>query len=94
MKTINFLILLPILLSGCNDGKNKMNMVETNGAITLKTVGYARVNGLKMYYEIHGTGQPLVLMHGGGSTIHASPFYLVATEIILEKLPLNKTVSM
>jgi pimeloyl-ACP methyl ester carboxylesterase len=30
---------------------------------------YAGVNGLKMYYEIHGTGQPLVLLHGGGSTI-------------------------
>lgn len=31
--------------------------------------GYAAVNGLKMYYEIHGTGSPLVLIHGGGSTI-------------------------
>lgn len=30
---------------------------------------YAPVNGLKMYYEIHGTGTPLVLIHGGGSTI-------------------------
>jgi pimeloyl-ACP methyl ester carboxylesterase len=26
--------------------------------------GYADVNGLKMYYEIHGTGKPLVLLHG------------------------------
>jgi pimeloyl-ACP methyl ester carboxylesterase len=25
---------------------------------------YANVNGLKMYYEIHGTGKPLVLLHG------------------------------
>jgi len=25
---------------------------------------YAEVNGLKMYYEIHGAGQPLVLLHG------------------------------
>lgn len=32
-------------------------------------IGYALVNGLKMYYEIHGTGKPLVLIHGGGSTI-------------------------
>lgn len=31
--------------------------------------GYAPVDGLKMYYEIHGTGQPLLLIHGGlGST--------------------------
>ena len=30
---------------------------------------YAAVNGLEMYYEIHGSGNPLVLLHGGGSTI-------------------------
>ncbi len=30
-----------------------------------KTVtGYAPVNGLKMYYEIHGSGEPVVLLHG------------------------------
>ena len=27
--------------------------------------GYAPVNGLQLYYEIHGTGEPLVLLHGG-----------------------------
>ena len=26
---------------------------------------YASVNGLRMYYEIHGAGAPLVLLHGG-----------------------------
>jgi pimeloyl-ACP methyl ester carboxylesterase len=32
--------------------------------------GYANVNGLRMYYEQHGAqGFPLVLVHGGGSTI-------------------------
>jgi pimeloyl-ACP methyl ester carboxylesterase len=34
-----------------------------------QTGRYAPVNGLKMYYEIHGSGRPLVLLHGGGSTI-------------------------
>jgi pimeloyl-ACP methyl ester carboxylesterase len=34
-----------------------------------QTGRYAMVNGLKMYYEIHGSGSPLVLIHGGGSTI-------------------------
>ncbi len=27
--------------------------------------GYAPVNGLKLYYEIHGRGEPLILLHGG-----------------------------
>ena len=26
--------------------------------------GYAPVNGLQMYYEVHGEGEPLVLIHG------------------------------
>lgn len=26
---------------------------------------YAPVNGLQMYYEIHGAGEPLILLHGG-----------------------------
>lgn len=34
--------------------------------------GYAPVNGLNMYYEIHGTGQPLVLIHGAFSAIGTS----------------------
>jgi pimeloyl-ACP methyl ester carboxylesterase len=35
------------------------------------TAGYAPVNGLKMYYEIHGSGsgEPLVLLHGSYMTI-------------------------
>ena len=34
--------------------------------------GYVPVNGLNMYYEIHGTGQPLVLLHGAFSAIGTS----------------------
>lgn len=33
---------------------------------------YAEVNGLRVYHEIYGKGQPLVLLHGGGSTIETS----------------------
>ncbi len=31
--------------------------------------GYAPVNGLTMYYEVHGAGQPVVLLHGAFMTI-------------------------
>src|SRR5215207_7052901 len=30
---------------------------------------YAEVNGLEMFYEIHGTGEPLILLHGGVGAI-------------------------
>lgn len=31
--------------------------------------GRKRVNGIQMYYEIYGSGKPLVLIHGGGGSI-------------------------
>ncbi len=33
---------------------------------------YAQVNGVKMYYEVHGKGRPVVLLHGGMNTIQTS----------------------
>ena len=38
--------------------------------------GYAAVGALRMYYEVHGEARagraPLVLVHGGGSTIESN----------------------
>src|SRR6478672_8344391 len=50
MKTIAFLLtmLVPAVVS----------------AQQKPTTGYAPVNALKMYYEIHGSGEPVVLLHG------------------------------
>ena len=33
---------------------------------------YAPMNGLQLYYEIHGSGRPIVLLHGGLLTIDLS----------------------
>ncbi|MCI0692227.1 alpha/beta hydrolase [candidate division KSB1 bacterium] len=54
MKTTAFVMtmLLTMFLSGVVSGQQK------------PTTGYAPVNGLKMYYEIHGSGEPVVLLHG------------------------------
>jgi pimeloyl-ACP methyl ester carboxylesterase len=41
--------------------------------------GYADVNGLRMYYEVHGTGSPLVLLHGGMLTIELNFAGLIPT---------------
>ncbi|MFN2412041.1 MAG: alpha/beta fold hydrolase [Pyrinomonadaceae bacterium] len=53
-KTTAFFLslLLTILLSAVVSAQQK------------PTTGYAPVNGLKMYYEIHGSGEPVVLLHG------------------------------
>lgn len=72
---IYFALTIMILTScNCNDkeGENKKNLkVIMADSINFKS-GYSDVNGLKMYYEIYGQGKPLVLIHGGGSTIQSS----------------------
>ncbi len=41
--------------------------------ISLPAFGeYAEIHGIKMYYEVHGEGRPVVLLHGGTSTIQTS----------------------
>jgi len=37
--------------------------------MTGNTGKHAAVNGLEMYYEIHGEGEPLILLHGGAGAI-------------------------
>jgi pimeloyl-ACP methyl ester carboxylesterase len=36
-------------------------MSESNGK-------YVEVNGIQMYYEVYGSGEPLILLHGGGGS--------------------------
>jgi pimeloyl-ACP methyl ester carboxylesterase len=43
------------------------------------TTGYATIGPLHLYYEIHGHGFPLVLIHGGGSTIGTSFGHVLQT---------------
>ena len=43
-------------------------MIEATGAVG----SYASVNGLKMYYEVHGSGRPLALLEGALTTIGTS----------------------
>ena len=46
---------------------------ETTTMTTRPKSGYAPVNGIELYYEIHGDGKPLVLLHGGMLTIASEP---------------------
>ncbi len=57
------------IVAGRNLGTMTLQSEGVDMTATTPKTGYAAVNGLEMYYEIHGSGQPLVLLHGGFSTI-------------------------
>jgi pimeloyl-ACP methyl ester carboxylesterase len=47
-----------------------------NYGMNKKAGKFADVNGIKLYYEIYGEGQPLLVLHGnGGSILEATPHY-------------------
>lgn len=44
--------------------------IDTNAFGKNEVVGkYLDVNGIKMYYEIYGQGEPLLMIHGNGGSI-------------------------
>jgi len=66
MKTINQTALAVLVTTAaivaCGGGKMKQGGPSTD---TQAQGRYASVNGLNLYYEIHGSGEPLILLHGG-----------------------------
>lgn len=51
-------------------------IAQTTGdaTMTLSQKGFAPINGLDLYYEVHGSGEPLVMLHGGiGATEMLGP---------------------
>lgn len=62
-----------MFISSCTNSDNpSMTTITEKETKQDSLSGYAPVNGLKMYYEIHGEGTPLVLIHGGGSTLQTT----------------------
>jgi pimeloyl-ACP methyl ester carboxylesterase len=75
MRPFILTIVTALVISACNSMQNQqLNTSSTKAKIEKQdsSSGHASVNGLNMYYEIHGTGAPLVLIHGGGSTIQTT----------------------
>ncbi len=55
-----------------HQGKEHHTVTNGRDAQAPGTGSYVSVNGLDMYYEDHGEGQPLVLLHGAFSAIGTS----------------------
>jgi pimeloyl-ACP methyl ester carboxylesterase len=66
--TIMSVIAMAVTAASCGNGEK--DLLSTTDPAAQTTVppqaetGYAEVNGLKMYYEVHGQGEPVILLHG------------------------------
>jgi pimeloyl-ACP methyl ester carboxylesterase len=71
--------------------KNSLRYKRKETEVIQETLGnYAQVNGLEMYYEVHGSGRPLVLLHGAFGTAGAwggvLPMLAKARQVIVVEL--------
>lgn len=58
---------LPNVANGATNNEEGTSPMSTPA--NRPTSGYAPVNNVEIYYEIHGSGAPLVLLHGGYGAI-------------------------
>lgn len=67
--SIAFCFVLTALLVVASQGYAQARRAEPETRSKPVRTGYVEANGINYYYEIHGRGQPLLLLHGGlGST--------------------------
>lgn len=98
LKTrLYFAVALAIAVS-CQPGSQEGQNIATKNRDSIanpSTVqvdrGYADINGLKMYYEVHGEGKPIVLLHGSFMNIpmnwaHIIPLLATDRKVIVPEM--------
>lgn len=60
-RRVSCLGLLALLLAGC--GRSQVEPLTTSTPVP--SIGFAEIEGIKVYYEMAGEGKPLILIHGG-----------------------------
>ncbi|QLY25266.1 alpha/beta fold hydrolase [Bdellovibrio sp. KM01] len=65
------LVLSVLILASCAHPTKVPENCDKGKAQAVQS-GTLKVNGTDIYYEMYGEGEPLVLLHGGGSDIHVS----------------------
>lgn len=79
------------LVVGCDPGIESTDLELAPLPLTKETPQdvqgqYASVNGLKMYYEIRGTGKPLVVLHGAFGRATTFPILTKGRQVITVEL--------
>lgn len=85
---ILFLLLLAMAEYGCSQAQSPaVSPFDTTMYGKNEAVGkYIDVNGIKMYYETYGKGEPLLLIHGNGGSIsnfmYQIPYFAANYQVI------------
>ncbi|MGY1873860.1 alpha/beta fold hydrolase [Nocardia gipuzkoensis] len=80
LSVLSAMALSAVLVSGCGSDETTTvgaSTSESRSAAADQTSAdgkgrYAELNGGRLYYETHGTGRPLILLHGGLSTAEST----------------------
>jgi len=67
MRKFLTIIILVLVTFSC---KNQIQPEKINYGNNPKAGYYADVNGIKLYYETYGSGEPLIMLHGNGGSIN------------------------
>lgn len=86
-KILSGMFLILVLLFPCSlFAQQKKAAIAINYGNNAKAGKYIDVNGIKMYYETYGTGQPLLMIHGNGGSIahfkHQIPYFAKHYKVI------------
>jgi len=68
-----FILLLSAI---CSASYAEQPLLPDNFGENTELGKYAEVNGIQMYYEVYGKGDPLVLIHGSGQNIEAMKYQI------------------
>ncbi|RWY55641.1 alpha/beta fold hydrolase [Mucilaginibacter gilvus] len=87
IKALLTILLALVICSGYAQQKETAKK-DTNTYGQNKAVGkYAEIRGIKMYYEIYGKGEPLLIIHGNGGSIkdfrYQIPYFAKKYKVIL-----------
>jgi pimeloyl-ACP methyl ester carboxylesterase len=72
MNTISKHLLAFFILTSTINVLHAQSQYSINYGDNKEAGNYKKVNGISMYYEIYGTGKPLIFLHGSGGSIRSA----------------------
>lgn len=72
MNTINKTLLAFLIFTSAINLSNGQTQSSINYGNNKEAGNFKKINGINLYYEIYGTGKPLIFLHGNGGSIRTS----------------------